>query len=150
MISTELARALQRGGLRWKPASGDFFRIDRAELENDVFTVSDMTIEAHEFDTGTILGFNGTTEWALDSLALEDALWLPREDQLRDLLGGGFRALRQDEAGYRVEIEVGGSAKHFNAAAAADAYAAALLALVRAGAAPAAPAAPAGARPDPA
>lgn len=131
MISIELARSLRSGGLRWKPRSGDFFQIDRPDLESDVFTVSDMTIEPHEFDTGTVLGFNGTTEWALDSLALEDALWLPREDQLRDLLRATFRSLhRVDDTRYRVETEVAGIVEAFDAENAADAYAAALLALI--------------------
>jgi hypothetical protein len=103
MISIECARALRDAGLAWHPVSGDAFRIERADFESEVFTVSDMTIEPHVFDTGTILGFNGTTEWALDSLALEDALWLPREDQLRDLLRGTFRSLHSlGEGGYRV------------------------------------------------
>jgi hypothetical protein len=93
MITTGLARRLRDAGVTWHPAAGDAFSIDRSEFETETFTVSDMTIEAHEFDTGTILGFNGTTEWALDSVALEDALWLPREDQLRELLGNAFRAL---------------------------------------------------------
>ena len=132
MISTDHARELQEAGLRWQPASGDAFRIERPGFESDVFTVSDMTIEPHEFDTGTILGFNGTTEWALDSLALEDALWLPREDQLRALLGGGFQSLtRIGDSGYRVECGLGGAAGAFVASEPADAYAAALLALMR-------------------
>jgi hypothetical protein len=131
MISTELARSLQSGGLRWKPQSGDFFRIDRPELEGEIFTVSDMTIEPHEFDTGTVLGFNGTTEWALDSLALEDALWLPREDQLRELLRGTFRSLRKiDETTFRVETETRGVVETFDASEPSDAYAAALLSLI--------------------
>jgi hypothetical protein len=131
MISTELARSLQRGGLRWKPQSGDFFRIDRPELDGEIFTVSDMTIEPHEFDTGTVLGFNGTTEWALDSLALEDALWLPREDQLRELLRGTFRSLlKVDETTFRVETETRGVVETFDAAEPSDAYAAALLSLI--------------------
>jgi len=131
MISIELARALRSAGLGWRPASGDAFRIERPGFERDVFTVSDMTIEPHVFDTGTILGFNGTTEWALDSLALEDTLWLPREDQLRELLGGTFRTLRRDDGpSYRVEIDVDGSAVIFDAASPADAYAAALLTLL--------------------
>ncbi|MGO4689399.1 hypothetical protein [Glaciibacter sp. 2TAF33] len=137
MISTELARALQTAGLRWKPVSGDFFRIDRPDLEGDLFTVSDMTIEPHEFDTGTILGFNGTTEWALDSLALEDALWLPREDQLRELLRGTFRGLWREGAGYRVDAEIAGLDDYFCANDPADAYAMALLALIEHSAAPA-------------
>jgi hypothetical protein len=131
MISAERARALQAAGLDWRPVSGDFFRIDRPDLESDVFTVSDMTIEPHEFDTGTILGFNGTTEWALDSLALEDALWLPREDQLRELLGVAFRSLERQASGrYRVQIEHGGVTESREAADPADAYAAALLTVI--------------------
>ncbi len=73
---------------------------DRGQgFESDVFTISELTIEAHEHATGTVLGFNGTTEWALDSVALEDSLWLPREDQLRALLGGAFRSLRREIGG---------------------------------------------------
>lgn len=62
MISTGLARQLRDAGLRWKPASGDRFQIDRHEFDSDIFTVSELTIEAHEYATGTALGFNGTTE----------------------------------------------------------------------------------------
>ena len=131
MISIESARVLREAGLRWHPVSGDSFRIERPDFESDVFTVSEMTIEAHEFDTGTILGFNGTTEWALDSLALEHALWLPREDQLREMLQGSFRSLRRLEAaGYRVELDLEGETVGFEAAAAADAYGAALLSML--------------------
>ena len=131
MISIVGARALAEAGLLWRPASGDAFRIERAGFEGDVFTVSDMTIEPHEFDTGTILGFNGTTEWALDSLALEDALWLPREDQLRDLLRSTFRSLaRQDDDSYRVTVDLFGTPKSFDAAEPADAYGDALLRLI--------------------
>lgn len=131
MISIENARVLRDAGLRWHPVSGDSFRIERPDFDSEVFTVSEMTIEAHEFDTGTILGFNGTTEWALDSLALEHALWLPREDQLRELLRGTFRTLRRlDEARYRVEVEVAGESAAFDAADPSDAYGAALLALL--------------------
>ena len=130
MISVENARVLREAGLRWHPVSGDSFRIERPDFDSEVFTVSEMTIEAHEFDTGTILGFNGTTEWALDSLALEHALWLPREDQLRELLEGTFRTLRRLDAGYRVEVEVAGQSVAFDAADPSDAYGAALLAML--------------------
>ncbi|GAB3134791.1 pilus assembly protein CpaE [Marisediminicola antarctica] len=136
MISTELARALHDSGLAWHPASGDAFRIDRPEVDADVFTVSEMTVEAYEHPTGTILGFNGTTEWALDSVDLEDALWLPREDQLRELLRATFRSLQRDtgtwdgESVYRVEAVIAGRTVSFTGSDAADAYGRALLALI--------------------
>ncbi|GAB3092738.1 pilus assembly protein CpaE [Isoptericola nanjingensis] len=139
MISTELAARLRDAGLVWRPADGDRFRIDAADLSAEVFTVSTMTIEAHDYPTGTILGFNGTTEWALDSVAIEDALWLPREDQLRDLLRSTFRGLTRTTPGageqggaerYDVEVELLGEAQTFTAADPAEAYGTALLALV--------------------
>lgn len=130
MISTELARALRDSGLTWHPQSGDNFRIDRVEADEEIFTLSDMTVEAHQFSTGTVLGFNGTTEWALDSVAISDALWLPREDQLRELLRTTFRSLQSTQAGYRVLVVIGGSEHSFEARDAADAYARALLAFI--------------------
>ena len=131
MISTDLALALRDAGLSWHPASGDRFQLDEPEFEADVFTVSEMTIEPRRYSTGTILAFNGTTEWALDSVALEDALWLPREDQLRELLRATFRSLTRLEDAYRVDVVIQGEPLSFEHPEPADAYALALLALVR-------------------
>ena len=131
MITTELARELRQQGLVWHPASGDVFAIDSGEFDGETFTVSEMTIEAHEFDTGTILGFNGTTEWALDSVAVEKAVWLPREDQLRSLLGGTFVSLSRTDVGeYVVETAREGVRARFEASDAETAYANAVLALI--------------------
>lgn len=101
---------------------------------DEVFTVSEMTIEAHHYPTGTVLGFNGTTEWALDSVAQEDTVWLPREDQLRELLGGTFRSLARSTDGlYQVLVELAGRPEQvFSAPEAEDAYALALLSLIEA------------------
>ncbi|MFC8192059.1 pilus assembly protein CpaE [Cellulomonas sp. NPDC057328] len=134
MISTDLAIALQAAGLRWQPRPGDRFAIQGADLDGDVFTISDMVVEPHEYETGTVLGFNGTTEWALDSVRQEDALWLPREDQLRELLGRAFRSLaRSTDGRYQVLVEFSGQPERvFTADEAPDAYGEALLALVSA------------------
>lgn len=131
MISTELAAALRDAGLIWHPRSGDRFQLDEPEFEADVFTVSEMTIEPRAYPTGKILAFNGTTEWALDSVALEDALWLPREDQLREMLRGAFRSLRRLPDTHEVEIEVGGERSVFQHPEPSDAYALAVLQLLR-------------------
>jgi hypothetical protein len=135
MISRELAIELRDAGLAWHPESGDRFQLDlsndvEAEVEADVFTVSDMTIEPHKYPSGTILGFNGTTEWALDSVSIADAVWLPREDQLRELLRATFRGLRRLADAYEVEIEVGGETLRFEHPDASEAYGLALLALI--------------------
>jgi len=131
MISTDLALALRDAGLVWHPASGDRFQLDEPEFEADVFTVSEMTIEPRRYPTGVILAFNGTTEWALDSVALEEALWLPREDQLRELLRGMFRSLRRADDTHVVEIQVNGEVRQFEHPEPADAYALALLSVLR-------------------
>lgn len=136
MISTRLAAELRDAGLRWAPVSGDAFQIAGPDFEGDVFTVSDMTIEAHVYPTGTVLGFNGTTEWALDSVALDDALWLPREDQLRDALAGRFVSLRREvddanRASYQVTVRVGDDETRFASDDPAEAYGLALLELLR-------------------
>jgi hypothetical protein len=130
MISTALARALRDSGLVWHPAAGDAFRIDRIEVDDEIFYLSDMTVEAHDLTTGTELGFNGTTEWALDSVAIEDAVWLPSETQLRTLLSGAFRSLDVFAGGSRVTAEIEGTVSEFVAHPAEDAYARALLALL--------------------
>ncbi|WP_019137819.1 hypothetical protein [Cellulomonas massiliensis] len=132
LVQVELARRLRDAGLRWHPASGDRFVVLQDALAGEVFTISEMTIEAHAYDTGTVLGFNGTTEWALDSVALGDALWLPREDQMRELLGRTFRSLaRSTDGRYQVVVELlGRPEQSFSADTAADAYAEALLTLV--------------------
>lgn len=136
MISTALARELQEAGLSWTPASGDSFQIGLSDFEGDVFTVSDMTIEAHQYSTGTVLGFNGTTEWALDSVALDDALWMPREDQLRELLRGTFRSLERavaEQGGvvYTVLANIDGLDAAFSSDDPSEAYGLAVLALIR-------------------
>lgn len=134
MITVDRALRLRQAGLRWHPASGDRFAVLQAALAGEVFTISEMTIEPHDYPTGTVLGFNGTTEWALDSVAQEDALWLPREDQLRELLGRAFRSLaRSTDGTYQVLVELSGRPEQvFSAQTADDAYAQALLALVSA------------------
>jgi hypothetical protein len=77
-------------------------------MDADVFVLSDMTVEVHELPQGRVIGFNGTTEWALDSVESEQALWLPRESQLREALAGTFRSLDRAADGWRVRIEVNG------------------------------------------
>ncbi len=135
MISRELAIALREAGLAWHPESGDRFQLDlpdavEAEVEADIFTVSEMTIEARRYPTGTILAFNGTTEWALDSVALADAVWLPREDQLRELLRATFRSLTRLEDAFEVEVAIGAEVLRFEHPDASEAYGMALLELV--------------------
>ncbi|MEJ3743874.1 pilus assembly protein CpaE [Actinomycetes bacterium KLBMP 9797] len=131
MIPLDLAIQLRDAGLAWKPTAGDRFAIPDRDLDDDVFVLSNMTIEVHDLPEGEIIGFNGTTEWALDDVEKAEAIWLPREDQLRELLGGTFRRLDREGERYRVTVRVRGEAATFEAADAAEAYGTALLYLIR-------------------
>ena len=103
MITLELAVRLRDAGLAWTPTSGDRFAIPDRDLDGQVFVISEMTIETQQLATGRVVKFNGTTEWALDSIAENDVVWLPHEAQLRDLLGPAFRKLERAGDGYAVE-----------------------------------------------
>jgi hypothetical protein len=108
VISVELAKRLRAAGVRWDPAPGDRFVLPDRGMDDDVFVLSHMTIDVHEFPTGRVIGFNGTVEWALDSVEQEAALWLPAEAQLRELLGGAFVQLSRDGDGYHVVLDTDG------------------------------------------
>jgi hypothetical protein len=130
VISVGLARELRATGLRWLPANGDRFVVVDRGMDDEVFVLSDMTVELHQFPSGPVIGFNGTTEWALDSLDQQDALWLPAEHQLRDLLGAAFRRLERTADGYDVVLLDGSAAGETRASGGnpAEAYGRALLA----------------------
>ncbi|GIF24592.1 hypothetical protein BJ973_008071 [Actinoplanes tereljensis] len=130
MIGAHLAQRLKEAGLVWKPALGDRFAIPDRDLDEEVFVLSNMTIEVHTMPEGKVIGFNGTTEWALDDVEIDETIWLPREDQLRELLGGTFRSLGCDPDGYEVRIDLLGEERRFAGATADEAYASALLHLL--------------------
>ena len=136
VLSVALARALRDAGLQWTPARGDSFIICDRGMDSDVFVLSDMTIDVHQFPAGPVIGFNGTTEWALDSVEQSQTLWVPAEHQLRELLGDAFAGLAPTGDGYRVTLRVDGATSGHDGADAAEAYAFALLHLMRARRAP--------------
>ncbi len=78
------------------------------DMDSEVFVLSDMTIEVHDLPHARVIGFNGTTEWALDSVVSDEAVWLPRETQLRELLHGAFRGLDRTDEGWQVRTQVNG------------------------------------------
>jgi hypothetical protein len=136
MLTIELARRLTDAGLTWEPVSGDRFVVPVKGMEEDVFVISEITVDVHHFSTGDVIGFNGTTEWALDSVEQDKVVWLPREDQLRDLLGEAFVALEQLEGGYAVSVRAPSGAVERHADIDAErAYARALIAQLEASAA---------------
>jgi hypothetical protein len=137
MITVELAERLRTAGLRWTPAPGDRFVLADPYVRtesglDDVFVVSEMTVDVAETPTGPLIRFNGTTEWALDSVQQDEALWLPREDQLRARLGAAFRRLDAVPGGFVAVVDRNGAEERHVDLDAECAYARALLALLTA------------------
>ena len=134
MISRQLAADLRDAGLAWSPAKGDWFVIPDRGLDDHEFVLSDMVIESIQPpDGGRVLAFNGTTEWALDSLEASEALWLPGEGQLRAVLGEAFIGLEHipgETPGYAVSTLVGDTEQRFVDVDVEGAYARAALALL--------------------
>jgi hypothetical protein len=130
VITIEQARRLRKAGALWVPGAGDRFVVPDRDMDEDVFVVSDMTVEVHDYPGGKVIGFNGTTEWALDSIEQREVVWLPREEQLRALLGARFLRLEAAPGGFAVVLADGDDTSRFFAADAEQAYAEALLALL--------------------
>ena len=127
MISRDLAQRLAPH-LAWKPANGDMFFIPRPEIADSVFTVSDMVVELIVAGGESRFHFNGTVEWALDSVESDGVVWLPREDQLREMLGEYFLSLDSSVGGFVVTVSGPGKAYHTEAELdPANAYARAVL-----------------------
>jgi hypothetical protein len=133
VITVELAERLRAAGLPWKPASGDRFAIPDRDLDGQVFVVSEMTIETQQLETGGIVRFNGTTEWALDSIEQNAVIWLPHEAQLRALIGRHFVRLEAVPDGFVVVVEYDGQLVRHVDIDAERAYARALLSLLDGG-----------------
>ena len=132
MISSELALRLKQAGLEWRPAERDFFMMPEHNLEGQIFVVSALPALVQNFHSEKSITFHGSIEWALDYVLLSEAVWLPAETQMRTLLAdaiGVDAPLRLDRtaAGYRLQIASGADLLDFDAADAEDAYALALL-----------------------
>ena len=134
MLSVSLARALRDAGLDWTPARGDHFVMPDRGMDGEVFVLSDMTIEVNHVPGGPVIGFNGTTEWALDSVDQRDALWLPGEHQLRERLADTFVGLAREGDAYRVTLSEAGTITSYDGANPSEAYGRALLSRLEAAA----------------
>jgi hypothetical protein len=131
VLSLSIARRLRDAGLSWTPRRGDRFVVADRDMDDEVFVLSDMTIEVHRYPGGPVIGFNGTTEWALDSVDQHDALWIPAEHQLREQLGAAFVRLEKSGDAHRVVVSLDGVESAVVAAGVADAYGLALLDVIR-------------------
>lgn len=132
MISIELARELGGAGLPWTPTNGDRFFIPDRDLDEEVFSISEMTVDVRTVPGGKEITFNGAVEWALDAIEQHEVVWLPTEMQLRRALEEHFVSLWRTTDGYACVANIRGEHRDYAAPDAADAYALALLDHLRA------------------
>jgi pimeloyl-ACP methyl ester carboxylesterase len=133
MISVDSARRLVEAGLQWKPVERDTFMIPGASMDERVFVVSELTALVQPLAGIQHITFHGSSEWALDQVMLTDAVWLPSETQLREMLETYLPdqvfLLERGPEGYRCVVpSVRGNGRSYPSAE--DAYAAALLHLL--------------------
>ena len=109
---------------------GDRFHIPDRDFGDQVWSISEMVIEPrHNILGERELAFNGTVEWALDSIVKRDVVWVPTEGQLREPLGDDFIALyRDDDGSHACVIRLDETPTTFRGDTAPNAYGKALLA----------------------
>lgn len=136
MLKIEMARKLKKAGLTWRPQNGDQFVAPDRDMDDQIFVINDMATIVENWRGGPAVTFHGTPEWALDALYLGETLWLPHEGQLRQLLQQVLAGTPDEtfdllyaDGDYTCRFAWHGEAIAARAADAADAYAAALLAL---------------------
>jgi len=96
--------------------------------------VSDMTVDVQKLLGHQTITFNGAVEWSLDYIWKTEAVWLPSEEQLRELLQDLLIAEPQPVVAlsswpdhYLCQFEFEGKGLFFEDVVASDAYAQALL-----------------------
>jgi hypothetical protein len=138
MISLETARRLKEAGLSWSPQTNDFFAIPDRGLDKHIFVISDIMTTVEVRRKLSVISFQGTVEWALDYVIISEAIWLPREDQLRKLIMSYLPdqeqpvlRLENTPLGYRCKIHFQRQWHTFEANQASEAYGASLLYLLK-------------------
>jgi hypothetical protein len=134
MISLALARKLKAAGLIWHASTNDFFAIPDRGMDDRLFVLSDMQAQLDIFRGWPVVTFHGTAEWALDYILTSEVVWMPREEQLREMLlshlideTSSELFLTFKENLYSCSISWQGELKQTTASSAADAYGKALL-----------------------
>lgn len=138
MITLHTARQLKDAGLIWQTTIHDFFAVPEGGLEDRVFVLTDIMAYTELLRGWPVVAFHGTAEWALDYIYTSEVVWLPTEEQLRDALATrlsgdeeGSLTLELTSGGYLCTIASVGQIMSFPADTASEAYAAALLQLLR-------------------
>jgi hypothetical protein len=107
------------------------------DMDDVVFTVSNMAITIGKVQGFPIINFQGAYEWALDYIWLQEVVWIPTEGQLREEVerrieskSGPTLRLTRTPGGYVCELQDKDAYLTFVGSDAGSAYAQALLDLL--------------------
>lgn len=139
MISLSLAQELKAAGLVWRTNNYDFFAIPERGFDDRVFVLADMMAYTELVQGWPVVAFHGTAEWALDYIMTSEVVWMPTEEQLREAMLERLReagdeaefSLEAGSGGYRLVIPWHDTPLFIAAPTAGEAYARALLHLLR-------------------
>jgi hypothetical protein len=131
MISFPMARRLKQAGLKWTPKLHDFFAVPERGMDTKIFVISDLQANIEKLFGAEVVAFQGASEWALDYLITSEAVWMPREEQLREALlaSSSETSLHLDctPEGCHLDVRSGPMEMSFDAQQVGDAYGLALL-----------------------
>jgi hypothetical protein len=131
MISFPMARRLKQAGLKWTPRLHDFFAVPERGMDTKIFVISDLQANIEKLFGSEVVAFQGASEWALDYLITSEAVWMPREEQLREVLLASSleTSLHLDctTEGCHLDVRSGAVEMSLDAQQVGDAYAQALL-----------------------
>lgn len=132
MLSLALAEQLKKAGLEWQPQLHDTFAIPERGMNERRFVITEVLAYIELFGASPMVTFHGTAEWALDYVLQSEAVWVPSETQLREMLAErvGNVVLAQTADGYECRLDLRGEPLVFTAGNACDAYGSALLQLL--------------------
>ncbi len=133
MIDAALALAVRTAGVRWSPQNGDWFCL--IDDSTEPWLIAPGAVEIAQIEGQPALLFHGASEWALDSVMAYEVMWLPSEQQMRELLiqhlgDAGQLQIDVTSAGVRCRVQIADWRYESSAIQAVDAYAATYLAVV--------------------
>ena len=125
--------------MQWIPALHDFFAVPDRGLDDRIFVISDMHAYVEVRNNLPVVTFHGVLEWSLDYLLTAEVIWMPREEQLRLALMQRLVSEKQPALSLSAHpdgsvcvINFRGQSLIFEANEASEAYAAALLHILKA------------------
>ena len=129
MLTLSLAKQLKSAGLEWKPQLHDTFVIPDRGMDERLFVITEVMAYIEQLWGSPMVTFHGTAEWALDYVLQTEAVWIPSESQLRELVVRRVSSftLSQQPGGYECRFTLKGQSYTYTAEDACDAYGASLL-----------------------